>query len=449
MAFQPVSSPPAAARGSAAGTHVSAGALTLAAAIPILFVHEVYQPGISPSIGGTDVGISLADLAIAVVVGLAVVAAVRTGVGPLVRGRWLFVAGAVLCVLAVASVATPVLRDEPYAWRDRLVAALGFVEYALLAPCVPLLARRRREQQAVLAALILTCVVATAWAVLQFAGIAHEFYGRRPSQREPSFIGYHDFSALAGLVLVVALVVLLTRVAVVRRSLAIAAGIAGALGMVLAGALTGVLGLWLAGAALAFVAVRRHGAGLRRIGAVAAIVVLVTAGATIMRGDAIEAFAGFLGIRPAEQTGQVESYAQRTVLAYIGLRIFLDHPLLGSGFQASGDEFAYGPHLEAARARFPDQPDRAFPSPEHPWGVQNLPIQALADWGVVGLAIVLVVFGLGLWLGLGASAGGVIPLVGAGGILVAAGIWNGLGIVPAIPLAAMTWLSFGLAASDG
>lgn len=427
---------------------MSPGALALLVAIPILFLHEQYQPGVALALGGTDVDVSLADAAIAVVVAAAAITARRTGLAPLARGRWLYAAIGALCLLAIASVSLPVLRDEPYEWKTRLVAAIGFAEYALLAPCVPLLARTRRETTALLVALTLTCVAATLWAVLQFAGLVDEFNGRRPSQREPSFIGFHDFAALGGLVLVVALVVLLTREQVVSRGAAVAAGIAGSLGMVLAGALTGVLGLWLAAVGLAAVAVRRYAPSPRRLAAVAAIVLLVSAGATVMRGDAIEKFAEFLGIRAAEDTGQVESYAQRTVLAYIGVKIFLDHPVLGSGFQASNDAFAYEPHLAAARARFPDQPDRAFPSPEHPWGVQNLPLEALADWGLVGLSLVLLTFVLGLRLGLRPSRSAV-PLVGAGGILVAAGVWNGLGIVPAIPLAAMTWLSFGLAASDG
>ena len=45
-----------------------------------------------------------------------------------------------------------------------------------------------------------------------------------------------------------------------------------------------------------------------------------------------------------------------------------------------------GPHLDDARTRFPDEPDEAFPSPEHPWGVQTLYLQVLADAGVIGFA---------------------------------------------------------------
>ena len=106
-----------------------------------------------------------------------------------------------------------------------------------------------------------------------------------------------------------------------------------------------------------------------------------------MRATTIERFAEFLGIRDrVEQTG-VESYAHRTLLAYIGGRIWLDRPVTGVGWQASSEEWAYGPFLDDARARFPSEPDQAFPSPEHPWGIQMLYLQVAADLGVVGIAL--------------------------------------------------------------
>ena len=46
----------------------------------------------------------------------------------------------------------------------------------------------------------------------------------------------------------------------------------------------------------------------------------------------------------------IQSYRQRTLLAYIGGRIFLDHPLLGVGWQGSADEYAYRPYLADAQA---------------------------------------------------------------------------------------------------
>ena len=108
-----------------------------------------------------------------------------------------------------------------------------------------------------------------------------------------------------------------------------------------------------------------------------------------MRAETIERFAEFLGIRDrVEQTG-VESYAHRTLLAYIGARIWLDHPLTGVGWQASSEEWAYGPFLDDARARFPDEPDQAFPAPERPWGIQLLYLQVAADLGIAGVVLLV------------------------------------------------------------
>ena len=89
-------------------------------------------------------------------------------------------------------------------------------------------------------------------------------------------------------------------------------------------------------------------------------------------------------------------------------------------------------------------PERAFPSPEHPWGVQNAFIQALADLGVLGLVLWLAVFAAAVWLGF---TGGPIALVGAVWLLVAMNIWNGVGFFAGIPLGALTWLGCGLAAT--
>ena len=94
-----------------------------------------------------------------------------------------------------------------------------------------------------------------------------------------------------------------------------------------------------------------------------AAALLVTLGTAGMRGTALRDFAAFIGIHRNETPGAVESYAQRTVLGYIGLKIFLTEPITGVGYQGSSDEWAYGPQLAAAQHRFPDQPADAFPSP--------------------------------------------------------------------------------------
>jgi O-antigen ligase len=209
--------------------------------------------------------------------------------------------------------------------------------------------------------------------------------------------------------------------------------------------MTAVLGLWLAVAAVLLGARAVNALRARPALALAVIVLLVTAGTAAMRADTIERFAEFLGIRDrVEQTG-VESYAHRTLLAYIGGRIWLDRPITGVGWQASSEEWAYGPFLDDARARFPDEPDQAFPAPDRPWGIQMLYLQVAADLGIAGIAALL-------GLAAAAIAGAVrglrsspVPLVGLGWIFVAAGVWAGIGLVAGLPLGALTWIAMGLA----
>src|SRR5205085_5482939 len=114
-------------------------------------------------------------------------------------------------------------------------------------------------------------------------------------------------------------------------------------------------------------------------------------------------------------SGDVQTGSQRTMLAYIGVRIWEDHPLLGVGFDRSRDR--YRPYLADAKRKFPGQPPLAYPSRAHRWGVQNFWVQLLADAGVVGFVLGAATFlvGLGLALRDTVSPG----LVAAGWILVA------------------------------
>jgi O-antigen ligase len=205
-----------------------------------------------------------------------------------------------------------------------------------------------------------------------------------------------------------------------------------------------VLGVWL-GVAAILIASRTVGRfGARRAVALLAVTVLVTAGTAAMRADTIERFAEFIGLRDrTEQTG-VESYAHRTLLAYLGGRIWLEHPLTGVGWQASSQEWAYGPFLDDARARFPNEPEQAFPAPDRPWGIQLLYLQVAADLGIAGVAALLALVATGIAAGIRGIRSSPVPLVGLGWLLVAAGVWTGIGLVPGLPLGALTWLAFGL-----
>ena len=155
----------------------------------------------------------------------------------------------------------------------------------------------------------------------------------------------------------------------------------------LAGSVAAAGGLAIGASAAWLCSRRRFHSTWRRTAALVAVVALVGAGVGAVRGDALGDFLRFLGVRGDDPPQGVETYSQRAVLAYIGLRIFQDHPVAGVGWQRSSRPEVFEPYLPDARERFPDVVDLAFPAEGREWGVQNLYIQMLADAGVIGLLL--------------------------------------------------------------
>jgi len=424
-------------------------ALVPALAVPVIFLHVKFQPKVTVGLRSTTVGIELSDFAVLAVVLAGVIVAVRDGWGPLRPARWLWIAVGAFLALVVVATFHPLLWQQHYRFLKHLVTAAKFCEYGLLAPAIALLLRSRREALPLLWAIVAWSVAATGWGLLQFAGVVNELEGKRPLQREPSFVGIHDFAALSGAALALALAALVLRE---RRSLAWVAGPAGAIGLALSAAAAGAIGVALAAAAVLVLAAARRELAPAWTAAVVALAGVAAVGVLLLRnGDIPRAIRAVgIGSQPKPQTGMdIESYAHRSLLAYIGVRIFADHPIVGVGWQGSEEQENYGPYLAAAHRRYPHDPPLAFPSPQHAWGVQNAYLQTLTDFGVLGflvLAVLAVVAGiLGVRAALRAPPGtGVLAAAGLLWLLVAAGVWNGLGLVAGIPLDALTWLGVGL-----
>jgi O-antigen ligase len=229
--------------------------------------------------------------------------------------------------------------------------------------------------------------------------------------------------------------------------------VAGALGLVVAGSLAAAIGFAVGALAAALVARQRFAFSSRRFIAMLALVAVVAAGVTAIRADSLEEFVRFLGISEQREPEGVETYSQRTVLAYIGIRIWEDNPVLGVGWQRSSRVEVFEPYLADARRRFPDVVDLAFPAAGREWGVQNLYIQILADAGLVGLALLLAVGVAGMVLLWRTVAHAPTPWAAGAGIaticaiLTLAGEWASLGIVAGIPILAATCILLGIAAA--
>lgn len=433
---------------------VPLGGAALAAAVPLVFLNVAWQPTFSVGAGGTSVQVTLSDLAVLAVALVAFAAGLRDGFGALAAARAVWIASGVFLAWLFAASLYPRAWDPHYATFTHLVTAAKFTEYALLAPAAVLLLRRRADLWWLLGAVVAWSVVCTGLGVAQYSG-ARILHAWPAGGRQPSLLGIHEFAAYSAATLALGLTAVAWRLP--ERAVRIAAAVAiasGLVGLVLSGAVAGGIGVGLAAVALAAVAWRRRtltGSGFA-VGAVA--LVLAAAGLLTMRSGDITNFAHFAGVGTSSHSGdsRVQTYSQRTLMTYIGYRMWLGRPVLGIGWQAVREPQAYEPYLADAHRRFPDQPALAFPSRAHPWGIDDAYLQALAELGALGalafLAFLATAVVRGAVVALRARPEAALyGLLGLGWALVAAGIWTGQGLVAGTPYDAVAWLGVGFVAA--
>ena len=158
---------------------------------------------------------------------------------------------------------------------------------------------------------------------------------------------------------------------------------------------------------------------------------------------------------PPETPGQYAAgWSQRLIFVYIGGRVFLDNPVLGTGWEGELPPSDYAGYLPAARARFSDQPAHYFPREDETFIPQQTFDQVLFELGLVGAAGFLALCVLAVrrsWrAGRRLAASGrwaeqpYVPLAwlaSLGGALAGAALFGGS------PLAALFWLALGVAAA--
>jgi O-antigen ligase len=430
---------------------VSPGALVLAAGIPILFLHVAYQPGVAIAFRSTTINAYLSDFVVLAIVVAALANGFRTRFAALRPGAAVWIFAALFCLWMFLEVALGRQHAAAYAWRTHAVTAAKFAEYALLAPSVPLLVRRRADALVCAWSLVGWSVLATLAGIAQFFG-AQIFLAGTVGHRQASFLASADFAALSTAALLVGIVGLAATSARFGRALVAVAIATGVLGMIVAGALASVLGLATGLVALGVVLVLRRELEFRRVAAVAVAALVVLAGAIAIRGSDLEAFAHFLGAKHQHATAsKVQTYAHRTLLSWLGWQIWKDHPILGVGWEGSAEPVNFAPYLPAAHRHFPNESPLAFPSaaPNRRYGVQDSWIQALADLGVIGLLLWAGTFASAAWLAATRAVrdGSPLALYALATIGVLVWLWAAQGYVAGIPLDALTWLTFGLAAT--
>lgn len=420
-----------------------------AVCLPVIFLHVRYQPGFAIRVGSTSANAYLSDFAVVAIAFSGLAAGLRRGFAPLRHARWIWGTATAFLLWTFVGLAIGRHVSSAYPVYTHAATAAKFAEYALLAPALPLVLRGVADLATVLWSLTAWSVVASAVGVVQFLGASILLHGRLGG-RQGSFLSDADFSALSGAVLLIGLVAF-ARARTFGRRLAVVATVTGVVGLVLGGAIAGILGLATAVVVIAVVLIARD--ELPRRTALAALVVALVAGVGVvaLRGGDLASFARFAGISSggSQRERTVQTYAHRTLLAWIGLHIWRDHPVLGAGWEAADDPDTFEPYLPAAHRRFPTEPALAFPTRSHPYNVQNVWIEALADLGVVGLVLLLSMFVAVAAVGwrharrLGEPA----ALLGLGWTALVVWLWTAQSFVAGIPLDAVTWLGFGLVAT--
>ena len=384
------------------------------------------QPGVGVGLGGTTATIVPGDIALAALAVVAIIELARRGVS---RSTW-FALGwaAVFCALVLATGAANGAAALVSGTKLVELAALGLGTYALV--------RTKERFEAVVDVLLLFTLAADAVGVVRFVSGG--------GGRQASFLGEHDFAALASLPLVYGLTLVFARQRGRRAALAI---VAGSVGCILGAALASLLGLYLGAAVLAGIVALRRRLDLRGLLVTAAVLAAVTAGTVSIRSGDLGFLQSWFGKPPSTPGQYAAGWSQRLIYAYVGGRIFFDHPVLGTGWYGDLPPHTFARYLPDARRRFSDQPARYFPPANEDFIPQQTFDQVLYELGIAGgLAL------LGLLVALARAcvrtarrAEGSLSALPAAWLAASIGALAGEGFFGGTPLAATFWLVAGVA----
>jgi hypothetical protein len=396
------------------------------ATVALCLIRARDQPSIDVNIGGTTASVVPADIAL---VALAVVAFAVIAKRRLERAAWpAVIAAALFCVWLLVTAAAN--------GATAFVSGAKVVELVALALGALAFLRARPQLDALADVLILFTLVADAVGVVKFV--------TGGGGRQASFLGEHDFAALATLPLLYGLALLYERGRDRRAWLSIGAG---AVGCILGAALASLLGLYIGAAVLLVVHALTRRLSLRDIAATLAVVIAVTGGTLAIRSGDLGFLQAWFG-KPASRPGQyASSWSQRLIYTYVGGRIFLAHPLAGTGWWGDLPPNEFDPFLPDARRRFSDQPAHYFPPADKPFIPQQTYDEVLYELGAVGgvLFLALLVSVGRAALRAARLARGAAAAIPAGWLGATLGALAGEGFFGGTPLAATFWLVAGVA----
>jgi hypothetical protein len=393
----------------------------LLVATALCLVRARDQPGLDVGLGGTTATIVPGDIALLVLLAVALASLPRRPWPWLVLG-----AAGVLCALVVVTGAT---NGTP-----ALVASVKLAELAVLGLAAFALIRTYAGLESLVDVLLVFTLVADVVAGVEIVS--------NGGGRQASFLGEHDFAALATLPLLYGLVLVFEERRGARAALAL---VAGAVGCIFGAALASLVGLYLGAAAVVVVAAMRSRLRMRPVAVTALVVAVVTAGTLMLRSGELGFVQSWFG-KPAERPGQyAASWSQRLIYAYVGGRVFLDHPLAGTGWYPRLPPSEYVRYLPDARRRFSDQPERYFPPTDGLFIPQQGYDQVLYELGIVGAAALLaMLFGAGRAAARTARVAAPLAALPAVWLAAAIGAVAGEGLFGGTPLAALFWLVTGV-----
>jgi hypothetical protein len=399
--------------------------------VALSFVRSRDQPSVDVGFSGTTISVVATDVALVTLAVVSVVVLTREHVG------------ARAVVVTAGLFAGIVLLTGAKNGATAFVSAGKLVELAALGLGALALVRTRARLEALVDLLIVFTAVADVYALVEFV--------RTGGGRQASFLGEHDFAALATMPLVYGLVLLFEqRTHVPRR--AVAAIVVGAVGVALGAALASLLGLYIGAAVLLVLAFRRRALLAQPAFTSVAVVAAVSAVTLLLRSGDLGFLQQWFGREPERPGQYASSWSQRLIYAYVGGRVFLDHPLLGTGWWGELPQREFVRYLPDARRRFPDQPPRYFPPADRMLIPQQTYDQVLYELGIAGgvalLAFVVALIGRcraaarravdrlvylpSVWLAAALGAIGGEALFG--GSPLAAVFWLTAGVVAAVPL---------------
>ncbi len=350
---------------------VPAGFVVLVVAVCLAMIRARQQPSVDLSLGGTTVSVTTLDLALALVAVLALRELARTRE----LDRWL--------TAAATGFAAWILVTAALNGATAFVSGAKLVLLGALALGTAVYLTRPGRVHALLLALVAMTLAADTYGLINY--VVHG------GGRQQAFLGEHDFAALATVPLLYGLVTLFSpdpRLPSLRWP----AIVLGGLGISLAATLASLLALYIAVVVLGVIAWRRAAFTRRAAATTLAVVVAVSIPTFWLRSNDISFLHAWFGKPAPENPDQfAASWSQRLIFAYIDGRVFLDHPVAGTGWWGNLPSEEYAQYLPDARRQFTDQPAHYFPPADGSFIPQQTLDQVLAELGLVGAALLLAI----------------------------------------------------------